>query len=1076
MKKTPNTPEPRLSLHTRTDLPATLVSEYITALLASEYFAPLITCHRIEHEKEADFSLPTRPWAKAMSDVITHAGISHLYTHQATAIDAVRGGKSVVVATPTASGKSLIYNLPVIEKYLADPDAKSLFLFPLKALAQDQLTSFKKLTAHWPVDSQPKAFVYDGDTTPHFRKKIRNTLPSVLFTNPEMLHLAILPHHHLWASLFAGLTYIVVDEVHTYRGLMGAHMAHVFTRLRRIASLYGASPTFICCSATVANPAELTKKLTGETPVTVRESAAPRGKRHFLFINPQDSPSSAAIHLLKAALVKGLRTIVYCQSRRMTELISLWASQEAKSYANRISAYRAGYLPEERRDIEARMASGSLLAVISTSALELGIDIGGLDICILVGYPGTVMAMMQRGGRVGRSMSESAVILVAQEDALDQYIIRHPEDFFSRPPETAILNPHNPVILSRHLECAAAELPLRLDREHDVAWLKDGAMAVVQSLESQGRLLRSADGFELFAANKSPQRHVSLRGASNTVTITDGNNAIIGSIDGIRALREAHPGAIYLHRGRYYEITDLDIPGGTANARPCKPVWYTRPRSTKDTEILSIEESTIIGSIPVQFGRLKVTDIVTGYEKRSTQSGQLLGVVPLNFPPQIFETEGFWFLIPQKAQAKVEQAYMHFMGAIHALEHAAIGILPFLIMTDRNDLGGISKPMHLQTEKPTVFIYDGIPGGAGLSRAAFALVHEMFIRVTQVIGECSCELGCPSCVQSPKCGSGNRPIDKIGAQYLLQTMLQKDSHSIAEAEKAIATPLIPLASVHEHSKKQQLPAVSWDTILGAPLEKPVPLLENFENMHHSDTHAEAAAAMYASLAVSRDTSKDNQLLSSLPIRDNTSTRSEKNKGFSMIKNTGFQEPLPDNFAVFDVETRYSSQEVGGWNKAHLMGVSIVVVYYSLTDSFISYTQEAVPRMVEELKKTPLVIGFNTLRFDYSVLAPHAPGFSFSSLPSLDILTEVHAQLSYRVSLDNLTTATLGAQKSADGLQALTWWKEGRLDLIEEYCQKDVLLTRDLFLFGKDNGFLLFTNKAGKQVRVPASWGQASSDK
>ena len=1005
--------------HFHTPTTAT-VANYVAGLKKSTLLGPCLTSHTVMDETAPAFAEVTRPWPRAMSDLLEQAGIQSLYSHQAAAMDAIRSGRDVVVATPTASGKSLIYNLPVIERFLHDPDAKSLFLFPLKALAQDQLAAFTALTAHWAEGGRPTAAVYDGDTTPHFRKKIRDDLPTALFTNPEMLHLALLPHHHLWTPLFAGLSFVVVDEVHTYRGLLGTHMSQVFRRLKRIAALYGANPAFIFCSATVGNPAELAQSLTGLAPVPVLESGAPQGKRHYLFLNPEESPSSAAIKLLKSALARNLRTIVYCQSRRMTELISLWASQNSGVYAKRISAYRAGYLPEERREIEARMSSGELLAVISTSALELGIDIGTLDLCVLVGYPGTVMATLQRGGRVGRSSQESAVVLVAQEDALDQYIVRHPEEFFSRPPETAVLNPENPVIVAKHLECAAAELPLRPQRAPDSLWFTPAVACVAESLLAGGILLASADGQEMHSGRKRPQRLVSLRGSGNTVSITNEAGELVGSVDGIRALREAHPGAIYLHRGEYYEVASLDLPGGRANARACRVPWYTRPRSQKDTEILQVDRGQLVGGMAVQFGRLRVTDTVTGYERRATGSGQLLGVVPLDLPPQVFETEGFWFMVPNPCQRAVEEARMHFMGAIHALEHAVIALMPLLVMTDRNDLGGISKPMHLQTGRPTIFVYDGMPGGAGLSAEGFMKAADLFSKVLALIRQCPCELGCPSCVHSPKCGSGNRPVDKEGAAFVLEAMLhpalaEKDA-VMAESRLLLATPPSPpsppvaaavvTADVHE-------------AIMPGTLQQPVK--HNKKSLHEGSGEGRF--------------------------------------------------PTPASFAVVDVETRLSAQECGGWHKTDKMGVSVAVVYDSRTDAFTSYSQSEIPALAKVLASVGLVVGFNSIRFDYAVLAPHAPGFSFRSLPSLDMLALVHEQLSYRVSLDNLATATLKAPKSANGLMALQWWKEQRLDLIAEYCIKDVAITRDLYLFGREHGYLLFTNKAKQTVRVNAVWGQ-----
>ena len=1056
------------------------VANYIAALKRSPTLGPLLTCHTTLPAREACHAAVARPWPRAMRDLLATNGIEALYSHQCEAIDAIRAGKSVVVATPTASGKSLIYNLPVIEGFLHDSDAKSLYLFPLKALAQDQLAAFSALTAHWPLGARPSVAVYDGDTTPHFRKKIRENVPAVICTNPEMLHLSLLPHHALWATLFAGLTHVVVDEAHTYRGVLGSHMAQVFRRLLRIAALYGASPAFVFCSATVGNPQELARKLTGIEPVPVLESGAPQGQRHYLFLNPEDSPSTAAIALLKAALARGLRTIVYCQSRRMTELISLWAAQGSGKYAKKISAYRAGFLPEERREIEGRMNSGELMAVISTSALELGIDIGNLDLCILVGYPGTVMATLQRGGRVGRQQQESAVILVAQEDALDQYIVRHPEEFFSRAPENAVLNPHNPVIVERHLECAAAELPLRPLRAPDSLWLTGKTAEIAAHMEYRGSLLRSADGTELLASRKRPQRHVFLRGTGNTVNIIDEAGELVGSVDGIRAQREAHPGAMYLHRGQYYEVQSLDIPAGRALARKHRSPWYTRARSSKDTDILSVEQGRVVGGMAVQFGRLRVTDLVTGYEKRAISGGQLLGVTPLHFPPNIFETEGFWFMIPTRCQRAVEEAKMHFMGAIHALEHAVIAITPLMVMTDRNDLGGISKPIHLQTGMSTIFVYDGIPGGAGLSREAFAKAEELFPKVAALIASCPCELGCPACVQSPKCGSGNRPMDKEGALLLLRSTLCTVPENVAEAHALLAR---PIECPSENACMAWLESTAGQAVANV-VASPFPDVTGVAPASTPAT-AEASlsdrlATLYSRLAATQaehparllSTTGQSPALPDTLLRGHGEFTGAQNikTGKTMGANPYTPgQPLPEHFGVLDVETRYSADEIGGWHRADRMGVSIAVLYDSRTDESIAYTQEEIPVMAARLCELPLIVGFNIRRFDYAVLSPHAPDVRLATLPTLDMLECVHQQLSYRISLDKIASATLGTGKSASGLLALKWWREQKLDLIEQYCREDVRITRDIFLYGRNNGHVLFVNKAGQSVRVRAIW-------
>ncbi|MGE4552529.1 MAG: Zn-binding domain-containing protein, partial [Desulfovibrionaceae bacterium] len=828
-------------------------------------------------------------------------------------------------------------------------------------------------------------------------KKIRDNPPNVVLTNPEMLHLSVLPHHETWAPLLASLRWVVIDEVHTYRGVLGSHMGMVLRRLRRVAAAWGADPTFIFCSATVGNPAELCRALT-DLPVTaVTESGAPTSARHMLFINPLGSPSQAAILMLQSALARGLRTIVYCQSRKMTELIALWAAERSGEYMGRISAYRAGFLPEERRGIEARMATGELLAVISTSALELGIDIGGLDLCILVGYPGSVMATWQRGGRVGRAGRESAVALIAQEDALDQYFMRHPEDFFARPPENAVLNPHNPVILDRHLVCAAAELTLQADEPLLQA---PEVLARVQALTAEGRLFELADGpgGEWATDRKRPQREVDLRGSGHTLHIEstgagEGGKAIgavIGMVDQVRALRETHPGAVYLHHGRTYVIQELDLAAGTVRAAPARVRYYTRVRGEKSTEILEVFDTKAVGACRVSLGRLKVTEQITGYEKRAVRGGRMLGITPLpDMPPLVFETEGLWFDIPDAVRREAEDKMLHFMGGIHAAEHAAIGIMPLLVLTDRNDLGGISTPMHPQTGGPAVFIYDGLPGGAGLARQGYAQAAELLAATLTNVRDCPCDLGCPSCVHSPKCGSGNRPIDKAACIFVLAGML-------GEAYEPAACPPPP--------PRLTLTAAPEDPDMAdAPCDQPAPA----------------------------------------PVD-------------------------PGRYGVLDIETRYSAADVGGWNRADRMGVSIAVLYDSGPDEYVAFTQDEIPALAERMADFDLMIGFNILRFDYAVLRG-VHRFPWMRVPTLDLLASIHSRLGFRLKLDNLAQATLEVGKSADGLMALQWWKEGRMDLIESYCRQDVAVTRDLYRFGREHGHVLFTNKAGRKAKIPVDW-------
>ena len=471
------------------------IRDYLQSLTNSKQLKNQVVFQAVLPAKPSDWTKSNIKWSHEIQQALRSLGVRKLYRHQSRAIDLIRRGEHVVVGTPTASGKTLIYNLPVLERIQKDTNSKSLYIFPLKALAQDQLRAFQQTAAHF-GESEPTAAIYDGDTSAYRRKRIREAPPNVILTNPEMLHLSFLAHHRKWSEFFEGLQTVVVDEVHTYRGVMGSHVAQIFRRFYRICQRYGASPTFVFSSATVAEPARLAGQLSGLSVTAISKSGAPRGNRHLVFINPETGPAQAAILLLKAALHRELRSIVYTQSRKLTELIALWAGNQSRNFADRISAYRAGFLPEERRDIEARLSKGELLAVISTSALELGIDIGDLDLCILVGYPGTVVSTWQRGGRVGRSGQDSALILIAAENALDQFFMRNPQDFINREPEAAVVNPYNPLVLAKHLECAAAELPLKSDEPI----INNGnANKTVERLEKTGKILRSADGNEFYA-------------------------------------------------------------------------------------------------------------------------------------------------------------------------------------------------------------------------------------------------------------------------------------------------------------------------------------------------------------------------------------------------------------------------------------------------------------------------------------------------------------------------------------------------------------------------------------------------
>ena len=967
------------------------LDDYLSALKSSRKFSTQIVSHKTFEAVPAVSASLQSELHTNLDLALERSDITCFYSHQAKAVELINQGNDVVVATPTASGKSMIYQVPTLQRYLEDPDSRALYLFPLKALAQDQrrsLSNFYSFSQGRENHSTAFCVVYDGDTKPYQRSKLRKHPPPVLITNPDMLHLSMLPYHESWSGLFRDLNLVVIDEIHTYRGLFGAHMAWVLRRLIRIAEYYGAEPSFVMLSATVGNPGLLGSKLIGRDVKVVTENGAPSGKKHMILLNPWDSAAHTTAQLLEAALKRGLRTIVYTKSRKMTELITMWTRSRIGSLSERLSSYRAGFLPEDRRTIEKGLATGELLGVISTSALELGIDIGDLDLCILVGYPGSIMATWQRSGRVGRRGAESAVIMVGGEDALDQYFMRNPEDFFAREPEHAPLNPFNSRISAQHIHCAAAEVCISGDEK--LVKSSPHIAPQIDQLTEQSILHQDAGGERWYASRKRPQNQINLRGGSVQLSIIDrGSGEIIGEIDGGRALKEAHPGAVYLHQSRILMVEHLDIDAREVVVSEFRSNFHTRAHVHKETEILERYDSKQVFGCQVSWGRLKVVEQVTGYSKINNFTQKVASTNSLDLPEQIIETEGLWLDLTEEQRTFLEDRKMHFMGAIHAVEHAMIAMFPLLILCDRNDIGGISCPHHPQTDKASIFIYDGYTGGAGLSEEAYQLIEKLLGETIVTIRSCPCETGCPSCVHSPKCGSGNRPIDKAASLTLLESVL--DTSTVPRQDSAAIAVLEP--AVDERQKK---PTVS-DMPLGL-------------------------------------------------------------------------EVLPQHYCVFDLETQRSAQESGGWSKAHRMGVSVGVVYDSILDGYVTYFEDEIDRLVDHLFSCQLVVGFNSRKFDYQVLTAYTSK-NLQTLPTLDLLEEVHNQLGYRLSLNRLVEETLGSRKTADGIQALAWYKEGKLREIADYCREDVRLTRNLFLYGLDCSHLLFRNKAGKSVRLPLSLDQ-----
>ena len=704
--------------------------------------------------------------------VLAGQGVEAFYTHQAKGVEAVRRGENVVAMTPTASGKSLIYNLPVLEAAHADPSARALYVFPLKGLERDQVDTLAGLLEGLGLapeagererDPLAAAEVYDGDTPNHRRTKIRGQPPTAVLTNPDMLHLALLPHHPKWAELFANLRYVVVDEIHTYRGVFGSHAAQIFRRLRRVARHYGADPQFIACSATIANPAELAESLFGLPFTAVTDNGAPAGGKHFYFIRPERHAYNSATRLFLSALDRDLKTITFTRSRAATERIYQRVSERAGHHAARVSPYRAGFLPAERREIERRLFDGELAGVISTSALELGVDIGELDACVLVGYPGSVASTWQRAGRVGRRGEDAAIFLVAGDDALDQYLMRHPETFFERSHEAVTVDPANRRLLSQHLPCAAAELPLRPDDPvYDVPALTAG----LDGLTEQGVLLR--DGETWRAGVADPQRRVGIRAMGASFRIEDPHGRPLGELDGERALREAFPGAIYPHRGRSYRIRELDLEGRRAVAETAQGAGYTtRALSEEDTDIRADRHYREGRRLTAHFGDLRITRRVTGFERRRVRDSKRIDTEVLELPPTTFDTEGLWLPVTEAALTAITEPGHGRAGALHAAEHALIKMLPLFALCDSTDLGGVSYPTYPPLNGPAIFVYDGHEGGVGFARRGYATLGRWLTATLQALRECPCTSGCPSCVQDPQCGNANEPLDKRGAIALL---------------------------------------------------------------------------------------------------------------------------------------------------------------------------------------------------------------------------------------------------------------------------------------------------------------------
>ncbi len=739
----------------------------------------------------------TEPWPDwAHPDIVAayaSLGVSTPWRHQVIAANAAHSGRHTIVATGTASGKSLAYQLPVLDEIhrtalgdrtsLEPTGSVALYLAPTKALAADQLAAVKALNI-----PTVRAETYDGDTDPTARRWIRDHANLVL-ANPDMLHYGILPNHSWWARFFRRLKYVIVDEAHSYRGVFGSHVANLLRRLRRVCEYYGVSPVFIGASATSADPGASFGKLIGSEATPVVEDSSPHGSTTVAFWEPEltdlrgenGAPKRRTViaetsDLLTNLVSAQVRTIAFIKSRRGAESIAAMSKrllhEVHPSLPGRVAAYRSGYLPEERRELESALRSGQLLGIASTPALELGIDISGLDAVLVAGWPGTRASLLQQIGRAGRSGQDALAAFIASDDPLDTYLVHHPEAVFDVGVEATVFDPTNPYVLGPHLCAAAAELPLT---SADLALFGSGVEDLLAKLVSQGFLRQRPAGW-FWTHPQSAAGMVSLRadGGGPISIVETGTGTMLGTMDSPQSHYQAHAGAIYVHQGQTYVVDELNEQDHCAMVTRSNPDYYTQARDITEIEVISTSRTQDWGGLQIRFGEVMVTTQVVSFQRKAFVSNEILGEEPLELGARDLHTKGVWFEFDQKLLEGSGLTAADLPGALHAAEHAAIGLLPLVASSDRWDIGGVSTALHADTMLPTIFVYDGHPGGAGFAERGYEAVRIWVKATLDAIDACECDTGCPSCVQSPKCGNRNNPLSKSGAATLLALILAQD--------------------------------------------------------------------------------------------------------------------------------------------------------------------------------------------------------------------------------------------------------------------------------------------------------------
>ena len=944
---------------------------------------------------------------ESLMDTMRQRGISALYKHQYEAISSVLAGNDVVVATPTASGKTLVYNTIVLNSYLRDPSSRALYIFPLKALAQDQLKNLSTLSDLLGLSTRSVAGIYDGDTTGYQRKSIRQDPPGIIISNPDMLHLSFLPNHLAWESYLKNLKYIIVDEVHTYRGIFGSNVANVFRRLNRILQNLGVNPIYICTSATMAHTGEFMYKLLGREFNIYSENQAPSPKKNFIFLNPSNdsdtpgrsaSAGTTATRLLAKFVQAGIRTICFTQSRKQAELVAKWARESLPTeLRGKVESYRAGYLPDDRRKIEARMASGNLLGIVSTSALELGIDIGYLDSCILFGYPGTLISTWQRAGRVGRTRKkeDAYISFVAGRDALDQYLVNHSNDFFTRRWEKAVIDPDNPNILNPHILCAAKETPIT---EKEIGSNSLFPLTSIFKLKGEHQLRRIATDNILTTDIGRPHRRVDIRNMGFNFRIMREDGTQLGDIDNGRVFHECHPQAIYLHQGENYMVKELDLLSHRVMVARTDSPNHTSPMVEKNISAVRWLQGKRYGPVELFFGDIKIEEQVVGfYEKTPGPKSRVIRNEEFEkpMPKQVINTKGVWFTLPFELAESIQEKFATdpwetvltpaplmiteaFAGSIHGAEHNLISILPVYAMCDRWDVGGLSTAMSPDTSRPSIFVYDAIEGGVGFAERAYEMSKEWSASSLKSLQGCKCiqENGCPSCIQSPKCGNNNTPLHRKGAELVMKFISQQLLENDGEAIMITPTGGTSAKMVEGGEKPEE------------------------------------------------------------PI--------EIKKEISSGSTDKIDELLDKGILIFDLETENLAHEVGGWNNIRDMGVSVAVTYDTAAKDYSIHSGEGIKKMIQLLYEAPLVVGFNLHNFDWEVMEGFKD-FDRTRIKALDLFRVIQKNTRRKISLNNLGKQNVGMEKTGDGFKAVKWHRSGEFDKLSNYCKRDVEITYNLFL-------------------------------